>query len=57
MPITALVPTIGYARAAAIVHAAEASGSTLREAALAAGVDPATFDRLTDPATLARPSR
>ena len=55
MSVTALVPTLGYDRAAAIAHDAEARGVTLREAALAAGVDAATFDTLTDPATLARP--
>jgi fumarate hydratase class II len=55
MGVTALVPAIGYARAAAIAHAAQTSGSTLRAAALAAGVDLTDFDRLTDPARLARP--
>ena len=41
--------------ARSLLDDAEARGVTLREAALAAGVDAATFDTLTDPATLARP--
>ncbi len=44
---TALVPQIGYDRAAAIAKAAHASGRTIREEALASGLfDEATLDRL-----------
>ncbi|NYE59225.1 fumarate hydratase class II [Duganella sp. 1224] len=49
MLVTALSPVIGYQRAAHIAEQADASGSTLREAALASGhVDAATFDRVVD---------
>lgn len=49
MLVTALSPLIGYQRAAHIAEQAEASGSTLREAALASGwVDAATFERVVD---------
>ncbi len=47
MLVTALSPVIGYQNAAHIAEAAEARGSTLREAALASGrIDEATFDRV-----------
>ncbi len=50
MLVTALVPAIGYDRAAKIARAAQARGTTLREEALATGwIDAATFDRLVDP--------
>ena len=49
MLVTALAPEIGYDRAAAIAKVAHTSGSTLREAALAAGVSAADFDRLVRP--------
>ena len=50
MLVTALSPVIGYQKAAHIAEAAEAQGSTLREAALKSGdVDEATFDRVVDP--------
>jgi fumarate hydratase class II len=50
MLATALVPELGYDRAAAIARRAHAEGLTLREAALADGaVDGATFDRLVRP--------
>ena len=53
MLVTALSPVIGYQKAAHIAEAAEASGSSLREAALASGdVDAATFDRVCDPRTM-----
>ncbi|MCX7338922.1 MAG: class II fumarate hydratase [Hyphomicrobiales bacterium] len=55
MLVTALTPEIGYDRAARIAKAAHANGTTLREEALAAGVDAATFDRLVDPARMLRP--
>ena len=45
MLVTALAPAIGYDNAAKIAKQAHASGSTLREAALASGlVDEMTFD-------------
>ncbi|THD42957.1 MAG: class II fumarate hydratase [Bradyrhizobium sp.] len=55
MLATALTPAIGYDRAAAIAKAAHANGSTLREEALKAGVDAATFDRLVRPETMTGP--
>jgi fumarate hydratase class II len=48
MLVTALAPEIGYDRAAAIAHRAHAEGLSLREAALADGLDDATFTRLVD---------
>lgn len=49
--VTALVPEIGYDRAAAIAKAAYESGRTIREEARASGlVDEATLDRLLAPA-------
>ncbi|MGI4953461.1 MAG: class II fumarate hydratase [Janthinobacterium lividum] len=49
MLVTALSPVIGYQNAAHIAEAAEAQGSTLREAALKSGhVDEAMFDRVVD---------
>ncbi|MYN42278.1 class II fumarate hydratase [Duganella sp. FT109W] len=53
MLVTALSPVIGYQHAAHIAEQADASGSTLREAALASGyVDAATFDRVVDARTM-----
>ncbi|WP_030161112.1 lyase family protein [Glycomyces sp. NRRL B-16210] len=52
MLVTALSPHVGYDRAAAIAHRADHEGTTLREAALALGVDPDDFDRIVDPATM-----
>jgi fumarate hydratase class II len=46
MLVTALAPEIGYDKAAHIAKAAHASGRTLREEALKAGVDPELFDAL-----------
>ncbi len=57
MLVTALAPEIGYDRAAAIAKAAHRNGTTLREEALAAGIDAATFDRLTDPRRMTGPAR
>ena len=49
MLVTALSPVIGYQNAAHIAEQADATGATLREAALASGhVDAATFDRVVD---------
>jgi fumarate hydratase, class II len=48
MQVTALVPEIGYERAAALAKRAHKDGSTLREAAIADGVDAALLDRVLD---------
>ncbi len=55
MLVTALAPTIGYDRAAAIAHLAVHDDLTLRDAALRSGVDAETFDRIVDPVRLTRP--
>ena len=56
MLVTALVPAIGYDRAAEIAEKALAEGTTLREACLALGALPAEeFDRLVGPARMVRP--
>ena len=56
MLVTALVPAIGYDRAAAIARKALADGTTLREAALALQtLSPEEFDRLIDPVRMTRP--
>jgi fumarate hydratase, class II len=53
MLVTALSPVIGYDKAASIAHAADASGATLREAALGSGyVSAEDFDRVVDPASM-----
>ncbi len=50
MLVTALVPEIGYEKAAKIAGYAQDEGLTLKQAALATGlVDEATFDRLVRP--------
>lgn len=47
MLVTALIPTIGYEKAAQIAQRAYHDNSSLREAALASGwVDAETFDRI-----------
>ncbi len=48
MQVTALVPEIGYERSAALAKTAHKTGQTLREAALADGVDEALLDRVLD---------
>ncbi len=48
MQVTALVPEIGYERSAALAKKAFKDGTTLREAALEDGVDPAVLDRVLD---------
>ncbi len=54
MLATALTPHIGYARAAEVATQAQATGSTLREAALALGTTSAQdFDRWVDPRAMA----
>ncbi|MGH2901282.1 MAG: lyase family protein, partial [Solirubrobacteraceae bacterium] len=53
---TALNPSIGYDRAAAIVKEAATSGRMLREVALEYGVDEATYDEAMDLRRMARGS-
>jgi fumarate hydratase class II len=56
MLVTALVPVIGYDRAAQIAHRAMHRDLTLREAALELGfVSAEEFDRLVDPAKMVGP--
>jgi fumarate hydratase class II len=56
MLVTALVPEIGYERAAKIAAYAQAHGLTLRAAALATGLVSAdTFDRVVRPETMVGP--
>jgi fumarate hydratase class II len=55
MLVTALVPTIGYDRAAAIAHLAMHDDLTLRDAAIRCGVDAVEFDRIVDPVRLTTP--
>ncbi len=52
MLVTALVPELGYDRAAAIARHADDNNLTLREAALALGVEAPVFDRLVRPETM-----
>jgi len=53
---TALTPEIGYDRAAQLAKQAHQSGRTIREVAEASGdFDPATLDKLLDPARLTSP--
>jgi fumarate hydratase class II len=52
MLVTALSPVIGYDKASAIAHKAENEGTSLREAAIASGVDADEFDRTVDPKTM-----
>ncbi|HTV45851.1 MAG TPA: class II fumarate hydratase [Stellaceae bacterium] len=56
MLVTALVPVIGYDKAAQIAHHAMQHETTLREAALALGyVGAAEFDRIIDPRKMVAP--
>ncbi|MEX0953576.1 MAG: class II fumarate hydratase, partial [Nitriliruptoraceae bacterium] len=48
MQVTALVPEIGYERSAALAKHAHREGLTLREAALADGIDETVLDRVLD---------
>lgn len=58
MLVTALAPTIGYDKAAAIAKDAHARGVTLREAALASGaVSPEDYDRIVRPEEMLGPDR
>jgi fumarate hydratase, class II len=53
MLVTALSPVIGYDKAAAIAHRADAEGSTLRAAAIASGyISAEEFDQVIDPAAM-----
>jgi fumarate hydratase, class II len=57
MLVTALVPALGYERAAAIALQAYRSGLTLREAAISSGLlTPEEFDRLADPGKMVGPN-
>ena len=55
MLATALAPEIGYDQAASLAKEAHKSGRTIRELALERGLDPATVDRLLDPAAMTEP--
>jgi fumarate hydratase class II len=56
MLVTALAPTIGYDKAAAIAKAAYKNGTSLREEALRSGaVTASEFDRLVRPERMVRP--
>ena len=48
MSVTALVPEIGYERSAKLAKTAHKNGTTLREEAVADGVDEAILDRVLD---------
>ncbi|MEE7490830.1 fumarate hydratase, class II [Methylobacterium oryzae] len=52
MLVTALSPVIGYDLASKIAHRANDEGTTLRAAALAAGVPAERFDAVCDPRTM-----
>ena len=56
MLVTALNPHIGYDKAAEIVKKAAASGKSLREVALAEGVDASILDEALDYRRMARPN-
>ncbi len=53
--VTALVPEIGYDRAADLAKQAHKTGKTLRELALEDGVAAEVLDRLLDPASMTEP--
>ena len=55
MLVTAIAPAIGYDKAAAIAKDAHRRGTTLREAALAAGVSAEDYDRLVRPEDMLGP--
>jgi fumarate hydratase class II len=53
MLVTALSPVIGYDKASAIAHKANAEGTTLRQAALATGdISADDFDRIVNPSKM-----
>jgi fumarate hydratase class II len=55
MLVTALSPVIGYDKSAAIAHHAHVHEHSLRDAALALGVDEATFDATVRPGDMTHP--
>jgi fumarate hydratase class II len=55
MMVTALSPVIGYDKASEIAHYAIDNNTTLKQAALAKGVDEAVFDRVVVPINMTRP--
>ena len=55
MMVTALAPHIGYAKAAEIAHHAIARDLTLKESALALGVDEPLYDRVVIPILMTQP--
>jgi fumarate hydratase class II len=55
MLVTALAPTIGYDKAAAIAKSAHKNGTTLKEEALKAGVSAEDFDAVVRPETMLAP--
>ena len=55
MLVTALAPSIGYDKAAAIAKAAHKNGTTLKEEALKAGVSSEDFDAVVRPETMLAP--
>ena len=56
MLVTALVPVIGYDKAARIAHHAMVHDLTLKQAALQLGfIDEQTFDRVVDPVKMVKP--
>ena len=58
MLVTALAPSIGYDKAAAIAKTAHEKGQTLREAAIASGdVSGEDYDRIVRPETMLGPDR
>ncbi len=58
MLVTALAPTIGYDKAAAIAKTAHKQGLTLREAAIASGdVSAEDYDRIVRPESMLGPDR
>jgi fumarate hydratase class II len=55
MMVTALSPVIGYDKASVISHYAIEKNTTLKEAALANGVDEALYDRIVVPLNMTKP--
>ncbi len=55
MMVTALSPVIGYDKASDIAHYAIDNNTTLKQAALAKGVDEALYDRIVVPINMTRP--
>ncbi|WLQ33434.1 class II fumarate hydratase [Streptomyces castrisilvae] len=55
MMVTALSPVIGYDKASAIAHKAMDEDLTLRQAAIACGIDAEEFDRVVVPLAMTRP--